>query len=125
MAPLPTAAPRSHVGPAQGNAQGAGPSAEGLANGPIAHRLVAHRVSPQGTTRSKKIVYKICVDFMKISSKSGGCASKTISRNLTVSVTKFWHKVNRRTKAGRRPSFNYYNSREAGRFEVAYTGEVW
>ena len=35
MAPLPTAAPSNQVG----NTQLAGPSAEGLANGPIAQRL--------------------------------------------------------------------------------------
>ena len=34
MSPLPTAAPSNQVGPAPA---GAGPSAEGLADGPIAH----------------------------------------------------------------------------------------
>ena len=55
MTPLPTAAPPNQVGPAPADA---GPSAEGLADGPIAHRLRPSRtVSPQGTTRSSTLYF--------------------------------------------------------------------
>ena len=52
MPPLPTAEPPNQVGPTPG----AGPSAEGLGEGPIAHRLCLSSrlpVSPQGTIRSR------------------------------------------------------------------------
>ena len=87
MPPLPTAEPPNQVGAAQG----AGPAAEGLADGPIAHRLrpSSCNVSPRGTIRSRLFA----ADNKDISN-----FDRNISKNKVCPKRNMWFKIKSQTK---------------------------